>query len=61
MNEVVVPDMATPIDFARIACLTGDGRDRSPCQKTPGVDRLPMPKDREDGFIIAALAAPQGR
>ncbi|NIV76159.1 MAG: isochorismatase family protein [Gammaproteobacteria bacterium] len=69
MNEVVVPNTAKLIDFARahgievifarIACLTQDGRDRSLSQKKPGFNYLLMPKDTEESFIVDALA-PQG-
>lgn len=67
MNETVVPNTAKLIDFARergievifarIACLTQDGRDRSLSQKKPGFNYLLMPKDRPDSFIVDALEA----
>ena len=66
MNSTVVPNTAKLIDlareqgieviFARIACLTQDGRDRSLSQKKPGFNYLLMPKDRPDSFIIETLA-----
>ena len=45
--------------FARIACQTLDGRDRSLSQKKPGFNYLLLPKDREDSQIVPELA-PQG-
>jgi nicotinamidase-related amidase len=45
--------------FARIACQTHDGRDRSLSQKKPGWNNLLLPKDEHASQIIAALA-PQG-
>lgn len=69
MNEQVIPTTARLIDdarargveviFARIACLTDDGRDRSLSQKKPGFNYLLLPKDREDSQIVPALS-PQG-
>lgn len=45
--------------FARIACLTGDGRDRSLSQKKPGWNNLLLPKDELASQIVPELA-PQG-
>ncbi|MFA5123485.1 cysteine hydrolase family protein, partial [Zavarzinia sp.] len=45
--------------FARIACHTKDGRDRSLSQKKPGFNNLLLPKDGEPSQLVAALA-PQG-
>ncbi len=42
--------------FARIACLTRDGRDRSLSQKKPGWNYLLMPKDTEESQLVPALA-----
>lgn len=41
--------------FARIACLTQDGRDRSLSQKKPGFNYLLLPKDREDSQLVPEL------
>jgi len=41
---------------ARIACLLGDGRDRSLSQRMPGWNNLLMPKDTEESQIIPELA-----
>ena len=69
MNDIVIPNNARLIDwarkeglevmFARIACQTQDGRDRSLSQKKPGFNYLLLPKDREDSQLVDALA-PQG-
>jgi len=45
--------------FARIACQTLDGRDRSLSQKKPGFNYLLLPKDRGDSQIVEALS-PKG-
>ena len=45
--------------FARIACHTKDGRDRSLSQKMPGWNNLLLPKTGMPGQIIAEIA-PQG-
>jgi biuret amidohydrolase len=42
--------------FARIACHTKDGRDRSLSQKMPGWNNLLLPKDEQPGQIIPELA-----
>ena len=69
MRETVIPNTAALIAqcrqrgveviFARIACLTRDGRDRSLSQQLPGFNNLLLPKDREDSQNVAELA-PQG-
>lgn len=69
MNDIVVPNTQRLIDdarargveviFARIACQTRDGRDRSLSQKKPGFNYLLLPKDRQDSQVVDALA-PQG-
>ena len=69
MNTIVIPNNARLLDwargegievmFARIACQTEDGRDRSLSQKKPGFNYLLLPKDREDSRIVPQLA-PQG-
>ncbi|MGF7159077.1 nicotinamidase-related amidase [Rhodoligotrophos appendicifer] len=41
--------------FARIACLTADGRDRSLSQKKPGWNNLLLPKDEAASQIVPAL------
>ncbi len=45
--------------FARIACHTADGRDRSLSQKMPGWNNLLLPKNDEPSQMVDALA-PQG-
>ena len=65
MHSTVIPNIAKLISyarsnhielfFARIACLTEDGRDRSLSQKKPGFNYLLLPKDREDSQIISQL------
>ncbi len=69
MNGTVIPNTAGLADwarergvevmFARIACLTEDGRDRSLSQKKPGFNYLLLPKDREDSQLVPKLT-PQG-
>lgn len=69
MNEQVIPNTArlladarargVEVIFARIACLTQDGRDRSLSQKKPGFNYLLLPKDREDSQIVPELS-PEG-
>ena len=66
MHQVVIPKTADmlatfrrhgmEVMFARIACLTHDGRDRSLSQKKPGFNYLLLPKDTEPSFIVDALA-----
>lgn len=69
MNNIVIPNNARLIEwaraeglevmFARIACQTKDGRDRSLSQKKPGFNYLLLPKDREDSQIVDELT-PKG-
>ena len=69
MKDTVIPNAATLIDwarseglevmFARIACQTQDGRDRSLSQKKPGFSYLLLPKDRADSQIVDDLT-PKG-
>lgn len=69
MNNTVIPNNAKLLDwaraegieviFARIACQTEDGRDRSLSQKKPGFNYLLLPKDREDSQVVPQLS-PQG-
>ncbi len=42
--------------FARIACHTANGRDRSLSQKLPGWNNLLLPKDEKRSQIVADLA-----
>ncbi len=67
MNNIVIPrtiDLLTRFRarnierlFARIACHTKDGRDRSLSQKKPGFNYLLLPKDEEPSQMIPALQA----
>ncbi len=69
MNNTVIPNTAKLLSyartkgieamFARIACLTEEGRDRSLSQKKPGFNYLLLPKDRHDSQIVSELE-PQG-
>lgn len=69
MHGTVIPNIAALLAdcrsrgieciFARIACHTKDGRDRSLSQKKPGFNNLLLPKDEEPSQLVAALA-PQG-
>src|SRR5437867_10257515 len=45
--------------FARIACHTKNGRDRSLSQKMPGWNNLLLPKDEPESQLVADLA-PKG-
>jgi nicotinamidase-related amidase len=66
MHEIVIPNIqrllhvsrAKGMDvlFARIACQTPDGRDRSLSQRKPGFNNLLLPKNDWDSQIIDALA-----
>jgi nicotinamidase-related amidase len=70
MRGTVIPTLralqddfrANDIDVihARIACLLGDGRDRSLSQKLPGWNNLLMPLDSEPSQIIPELAPAAG-
>ncbi len=65
MNHTVIPNTAqliadcrargVEVIFARIACLTRDGRDRSLSQKKPGFNYLLLPKDRADSQLVPEL------
>ncbi len=65
MNSLVIPNTAkliadcrrrgVEVIFARIACLTDDGRDRSLSQKKPGFNFLLLPKDRADSQLVPEL------
>jgi nicotinamidase-related amidase len=65
MRKVVIPNTADLIKtcrakgiepvFARIACLTQDGRDRSLSQKKPGWNYLLLPKNSDASQIIPEL------
>jgi nicotinamidase-related amidase len=69
MREVVIPRTAALLAsareagieclFARIACATRDGRERSLSQKLPGWNNLLLPKDEPPSQIVPELA-PQG-
>lgn len=69
MNTTVIPNNAKLLEwaraegieviFARIACQTEDGRDRSLSQKKPGFNYLLLPKNREDSQVVPQLS-PQG-
>jgi len=66
MNEKVIPGTAELLRlfraqnieclFARIACHTEDGRDRSLSQKMPGWNNLLLPKNLEPSQMVADLA-----
>lgn len=66
MHGTVIPNIARvlaafrrrsiEVFFARIACQTRDGRDRSLSQKLPGFNNLLLPKDTTPSFIVDALA-----
>lgn len=69
MVEIVIPRSAELLRlfrrngleclFARIACQTSDGRDRSLSQKMPGWNNLLLPKDESASQLVPELA-PQG-
>ena len=66
MRATVIPTIArlierfradrNPVVFARIACLTHGGTDRSLSQKKPGWNNLFLPKDAEASQIVPELA-----
>lgn len=70
MHGLVIPTIARlverfragagPVVFARIACLTPDGRDRSLSQKKPGWNDLFLPKDSDASQIVPQLAPHPG-
>jgi len=69
MSDTVIPNIARLIDncrgrgveviYARIACQTADGRDRSLSQRKPGFNNLLLPKDERQSQVVDDLA-PQG-
>lgn len=69
MHGVVLPALRTLLErfrndghevlFARIACQTINGRDRSLSQKLPGWNNLLLPKDSVDSQIVP-MVAPRG-
>jgi nicotinamidase-related amidase len=66
MHETVIPTIRRLLDrfrrdghevlFARIACQTQNGRDRSLSQKQPGWNNLLLPKDDWESQIVPELA-----
>lgn len=66
MQKTVLPQTARLLElfrkkkmeclFARIACHTKDGRDRSLSQKLPGWNNLLLPKDEAPSQLVTALA-----
>ena len=66
MYYTVIPNIARLIDhcrahcveviYARIACQTADGRDRSLSQRKPGFNNLLLPKDEKESQVVDALA-----
>jgi biuret amidohydrolase len=66
MRETVIPRTRLLLDlfrqngierlFARIACHTKDGRDRSLSQKMPGWNNLLLPKDEDASQFVVQLA-----
>jgi nicotinamidase-related amidase len=69
MHETVIPTVKKLLSrfradghevlFARIACQTNDGRDRSLSQKLPGWNNLLLPKNEWESQIVPEIA-PQG-
>ncbi len=66
MREIVIPNTQALIEtfreskqeivFARIACMTQNGRDRSLSQKKPGWNYLLMPLNTEESQFVPELA-----
>jgi nicotinamidase-related amidase len=66
MREIVLPNTqrllarfraaGCDVLFARIACLTSDGRDRSLSQARPGFNNLLLPRDAAESQILPAVA-----
>lgn len=66
MNGLVLPNIARLLKgfrdrkqevlFARIACLTENGRDRSLSQKKPGWNNLLLPRDGHASQIVSSVA-----
>jgi nicotinamidase-related amidase len=69
MHQVVLPTIRRLLQrfradghevlYARIACQTADGRERSLSQKLPGWNNLLLPRDQWESQIVADIA-PQG-
>ncbi len=69
MHNIVIPNTKSMLDvfrgndvecmFARIACRTNDGRDRSLSQKMPGWNNLLLPKDEMPSQLVTEIG-PQG-
>ncbi|MGV8937365.1 MAG: cysteine hydrolase family protein [Allorhizobium sp.] len=70
MHDIVIPNnqrllerfraIGLEVLFARIACLTADGRDRSLSQKKPGWNNLLLPKDEDASQILPQIAPLSG-
>lgn len=66
MHQIVIPNIERLIQrcrgesinvlYARIACQTSDGRERSLSQKKPGFNNLLLPKDQWQSQIVPELA-----
>jgi nicotinamidase-related amidase len=66
MHKIVLPTIGRLLErfrgdghevlYARIACQTTDGRDRSLSQKLPGWNNLLLPKDQWESQLVAAIA-----
>jgi nicotinamidase-related amidase len=66
MHETVIPTIRRLLErfrhdghevlFARIACQTRDGRDRSLSQRLPGWNNLLLPRDEWQSQIVAEIA-----
>ncbi len=66
MHQTVIPNIERLIQrcrgesinvlYARIACQTSDGRERSLSQKKPGFNNLLLPKDQWQSQIVPELA-----
>src|SRR5450755_1676874 len=66
MHATVIPTIRRLLDcfrhaghevlYARIACQTADGRDRSLSQKLPGWNNLLLPKNAWESQIVAEIA-----
>lgn len=66
MRDIVIPHTTRLLSlfrkhgieclFARIACLTRDGRDRSLSQKKPGWNNLLLPRDEQASQLVPELA-----
>jgi biuret amidohydrolase len=66
MHGIVLPTIARMLErfrhdghevlYARIACQTRNGRDRSLSQRLPGWNNLLLPKDSQDSQIVPMIA-----